>query len=313
VVLLGAALAASQFSGLHVILDNLSNFIVHFAAGFLVCSLVLAIAGSGRWAFVSALGLAVSLVPVVPWYFSPDTEPAADGASSARLLVSNLHFRNRRYDKLAQLIERERPDVIGLIEVNSEWLANLAPLRKDYAFWFEAPDNAHIGLALLSKIPLRDPRIMRFGDPLLPAIAATIQMPTGEIELILAHPPPPLAADLASLRNAQLRGLARHACASKNAVLIAGDLNVTMWNRHYRSLAKHGGLHNARAGHGIGPTWPSIWPFGIPIDHILATSPVRFRGFRVHEDIGSDHLPISAEIVLDAHAAGIPTKGGSSR
>ena len=71
-----------------------------------------------------------------------------------------------------------------------------------------------------------------------------------------------------------------------------------MWNDGYRPLAETGGLQNARDGHGVGPTWPSILPIGVPIDHILATRDVALREFRVLHGVGSDHLPISAEFSL---------------
>jgi endonuclease/exonuclease/phosphatase (EEP) superfamily protein YafD len=77
--------------------------------------------------------------------------------------------------------------------------------------------------------------------------------------------------------------------------VLAGDLNLTMWNRGYRPLVDVAGLHNARKGHGIGPTWPALWPVGVPIDHVLASPDVGFRTFRVLPSIGSDHLPVAAE------------------
>ena len=80
--------------------------------------------------------------------------------------------------------------------------------------------------------------------------------------------------------------------------VVAGDLNSTMWNAGYRPLREIARLHNARAGHGIGPTWPAISTLGVPIDHILATPDVGLRGFRVLRSVGSDHRPIAAEFAL---------------
>ena len=77
--------------------------------------------------------------------------------------------------------------------------------------------------------------------------------------------------------------------------LLAGDLNLTMWNDAYRPLVEVGGLHNARKGHGISPSWPALGPIGVPIDHILATRDVGLRNFRVMPGIGSDHYPVTAE------------------
>lgn len=298
VLLLAAAFAASQFADLHFMLDNLSNFRVHFASAFLLCTLALGILRNLRFALVAATGAVISLVPVVPWYFGTTDPQPAPGATTVEFLVSNVHVDNRRHGRLLRLIAKERPDVVGLVEVNSRWLRNLAPLRSIYPFHFEIPDEAFIGLALYSKLPLANARVLDVGEVGTPAIVATLQTPEGTIEIVLAHPMSPLDTEHVRRRNAQLRALGDYVSGLDRTVVIAGDLNATMWNRNYREFAERGGLHNARAGHGVGPTWPSIWPLGVPIDHILATEPVRFRNFRVLEGVGSDHLPVSAEFSL---------------
>jgi endonuclease/exonuclease/phosphatase (EEP) superfamily protein YafD len=83
--------------------------------------------------------------------------------------------------------------------------------------------------------------------------------------------------------------------AEPHPLVVAGDFNLTMWNRHYRPLADVAGLHNAREGHGIAATWPAGWPLGVPIDHVLGSADVQLRNFRVLRAIGSDHRPIAAE------------------
>jgi len=296
--LLGAAFVAAQFGALHFTLDNLSNFPVQFAAAFLPCAAAFAYLGDRRLALLSAAGVALSLVPVVPWYFSGTSEPPAPGARTVKLLVSNVYVHNRQHAQLLRLVDREQPDVVGLVELNSRWLRKIARLRASYPYHFEIPDEEFVGLALYSRLPLANARFLRVGDTGTPAISATMKTPDGEIEFILTHPVSPLDTDHVRRRNAQLRALGRYVGSLQRPVVVAGDLNATMWNRNYRAFAELGGLQNARAGHGIGPTWPSIGPLGVPIDHILATTPVRFRNFRVLESIGSDHLPVSAEFSL---------------
>ena len=272
---------------------------MHFAVAFLACAAVLAMLGDRRFALVvGCRRFVIALVPVVPWYFAGTARQPQPGATPVKFFVSNVYFRNRQHARLLRLIDRERPDVVGLVEVNSRWLRKVARLRAEYPYHFEIPDEATIGLALYSKLPLTNARILRIGDAGTPAIAATIATADGEIEIILAHPMSPLDAEHVRRRNAQLRALGDYVGGLDRPVVIAGDLNATMWNRNYREFAERGGLHNARAGHGVGPTWPSVWPLGVPIDHILATEPVRLRNFRVLESVGSDHLPVSAEFSL---------------
>jgi endonuclease/exonuclease/phosphatase (EEP) superfamily protein YafD len=299
VVLLGMLFLTTHFGELHFMLDNLSNFTVHFAVVFLISAVVLAIGRNFRWAIVSAMGVALCLAPVVPWYFSEPELPPHRSAAIVKLLLSNVRLHNKQHARLIDLINDEQPDVIALVEVNSRWLQKLRSLHAVFPYRFEMPDKDYAGLALYSKVPLKDARILRLGQFATPAIAATMELSDGEVRFILAHPPPPLNADLVKRRNAQLRALARYIDALERPVVLAGDLNVTMWNGNYRSFAEKAGLQNARAGIGIAPTWPAVQVLGVPIDHILATAPVRLRNFRVLPGIGSDHLPISADFLLD--------------
>jgi endonuclease/exonuclease/phosphatase (EEP) superfamily protein YafD len=292
------AFVAAQFRELHFTLDNLSNFRVHFAVSFLLCAAFLARAGDRRLALVSIAGLVIALMSVVPWYFQDAEAAPAPGTVATKILVSNVHVHNRQHARLLRLIDEEQPDVVGLVEVNSRWLRKLASLRATYSHYFESPDEEFVGLALYSRLPLSNARVLRVGKAGTPAIAATMSTPDGEIDFILAHPMSPLDAAHVKGRNEQLRALGSYVGTLRRPVVVAGDLNVTMWNRSYRQFAASGGLHNARAGHGVGPTWPAVPLLGVPIDHVVATAPVRFRNFEVHQGIGSDHLPVSAEFSL---------------
>ena len=295
---LGLAFAASQFAELHFMLDNLSNFPVHFAGAFLVCATLHFILRDRRFALVSAAGFVISLVPVVPWYFAGAPEMPASDAKPVEILVSNVRVQNRKHARLLRLIDEEQPDVVALVEVNSRWLRETATLRDTHPYHFGIPDEAFAGLALYSRLPLSNVRVLDVGSTRTPAIAATLATPDGDIELILAHPASPLDAPNVRRRNEHLHALGRYVGKLDRPVVLAGDLNLTMWNRGYREFAKTGGLRNARAGHGVGPTWPAVHFLGVPIDHVVATASVRFQDFRVLENVGSDHLPISVEFSL---------------
>jgi len=304
-ILLALAFAGAQFPGPFAVLDNLSNFPAHFAVAFLAVAALLAWQRQRVPAVACVALAALALAPVVPWYFGPD--PAADDPARpwVRLLVSNVNHSNRGHEKLLDLVERESPDVIGLLEVNARWLRTLKPLRARYPHRYEVPGELHVGLALYSRSPLEDARELRLPDDgSTPAIAATLAAPGGDVEIVLAHPMSPVGAQFIRQRNLQIAALAKHAAAAQVPLVLAGDLNLTMWNDAYRPLAEVGGLLNARKGHGISPSWPALGPIGVPIDHILATRDVRLRNFRVMSGIGSDHYPRTADFdTLEARLA----------
>jgi endonuclease/exonuclease/phosphatase (EEP) superfamily protein YafD len=294
-LLLAAAFAGARLGVPLAPLDNLSNFPVHFAAAFCACAA--AFAWRRRFAFaVACLALAaLAIAPVAAWYSNPGPAPGDPSRPRVSLLVSNVYYANREHGRILRRIAEEDPDVVGLIEVDDAWLRALGPLRERYPHHFEVSDDERVGLALYSRLPLANPRVPRLpGGPYTPAIAATLAAPDGGVEIVLVHPVPPLDAQLIRRRNEQLAALARYAREGRGPLVMAGDFNVTMWNRGYRPLPA-AGLRNAREGRGIAPTWPAIGPFGVPIDHVLATAGVELHDFRVLEGIGSDHLPIRAD------------------
>jgi endonuclease/exonuclease/phosphatase (EEP) superfamily protein YafD len=294
--LIALAFAGAQFHGPFAVLDNLSNFPAHFGAAFLALAAVF-----GLWRqlvpALACLALTVlALWRVVPWYVDTPSAPEDPSRPYVRLLVSNVHFANRDHERLLALVQAENPDVVGLVEVSARWLRKLKRLRERYPYHYEVPDEHYVGLALYSRVPLEDVRVLRLpGETSSPAIAATLKAPGGDVELVLAHPMSPVGAEYIKRRNLQIAALARHAGAAQVPLVLAGDLNLTVWNDAYRPLVDVAGLHNARAGYGIGATWPAIGPLGVPIDHILASPGVRLRNFRVLSGIGSDHLPVAAE------------------
>jgi endonuclease/exonuclease/phosphatase (EEP) superfamily protein YafD len=84
------------------------------------------------------------------------------------------------------------------------------------------------------------------------------------------------------------------------AVVVAGDFNMPTDSAIYRACWSS--LSNAfsKAGLGFGYTeWPTVagWRFGIRIDHILTGPGWRPQRCWVGPDVGSDHLPLLADII----------------
>ncbi|HKX99682.1 MAG TPA: endonuclease/exonuclease/phosphatase family protein [Steroidobacteraceae bacterium] len=295
-VALALAYAGAQFPGPFAVLDNLSNFPAHFAAAFLGCAALFAWRRRALPALACAALAALALARVVPWYFGAEPVPADPARPWVRLLVSNVYSGNRHPRRLLALVRQEDPDVVGLIEVDSWWLRRLRPLQERYPYHYEVPDEHYAGLAIYSRVPIKEVLSLSLPGERAPhAVAATLMAPGGSVELVLAHPMSPIGAEYIAKRNAQVADIARAAAAAHAPLVLAGDLNLTMWNDAYRPLEDVAGLRNARQGHGIQPTWPALGPLGVPIDHVLASPGVHVRNFRVLPGIGSDHFPIAAE------------------
>lgn len=306
-VMLACITIGSYLGGLDFVLDILSHFKVQYAVLFLLFGAAFGFLKQPVWLAVSLVGMAANLASIVPWYVDKNAWLASDTGNSIKILVSNVSIRSTNYADLLKLVEEEQPQILGLLEVNDNWLAAIASLRNVYEYRFEYPTGNHQGLALFSMLPILESNVVWFGETASPAIVADVVAGGKAFELILAHPPPPLNAELATIRNLQLQKMAQHVRSSEKTVVLAGDLNTTMWSPFYTHFVEESGLINARAGYGVGATWALRSPFGIPIDHIMVSRPSRVGNFHVHDGIGSDHRPISAQVRIIR-----PGEGGMS-
>jgi endonuclease/exonuclease/phosphatase (EEP) superfamily protein YafD len=82
-------------------------------------------------------------------------------------------------------------------------------------------------------------------------------------------------------------------------LVLMGDFNSVPWSRTQESLRKASGLQNAGP---MVPTWPSWQPSWIrlPIDQIMTRGALARLSFNSGYYIGSDHLPVEAEIAVTA-------------
>jgi endonuclease/exonuclease/phosphatase (EEP) superfamily protein YafD len=101
-----------------------------------------------RWLLAgAALALsAANLAVIVPLYFGPDV--AASSNKPVRILSANVYFLNREFPPLIELIERELPDVVFLMEVTPAWTEALAVIEADYPYRQLMPSHRPDGLAL---------------------------------------------------------------------------------------------------------------------------------------------------------------------
>lgn len=283
-------------------LHRLFELTCHFRAQYLTIAsagVVVALAlREWRGAAMAVLAVILNGAAVLPWYLEKATPAAGSESQPLRLLLCNVYTANRRSAAVLELIQRERPDLIVLEEVNDRWMADLEPLRESHpdSKWIPRADN--FGIAVLSRIGLVDPREAKL-DETVPSILADFRFAGQNISLLATHPLPPGNGVTFRLRNAQLRRLATLAGQSKNPAIVIGDLNVTPWSPDYARLVRDSGLRDARRGRGLLPTWPTMLPpMMIPLDHCLASPSLKVAGIRRGPNVGSDHLPLIVDLLI---------------
>lgn len=231
------------------------------------------------------LALALQEFPSAPSYH------AVTSKSTIRIIAANVLTSNRNYAALLGTIMARQPDIVVLTEVDAAWCEAMEELKSEYPHAIALPRADNFGMAIYAKQTFVGHGLSA-GRHALPLLAAEFE----GFMLLAAHPLPPMSADNARDLRDYLTEVGRHIRASIKPVVLAGDLNATLWSETLRPLQGLGlERTNAMA---LAWTWPSIAPpLAIQIDHIFVRG-VGVNAFSVLPGIGSDHFPIMAQLVL---------------
>ncbi|MFM9058513.1 MAG: endonuclease/exonuclease/phosphatase family protein [Planctomycetaceae bacterium] len=303
--LLLAFTVAGSCGAWHWLLDLAS----HFRGYGLMAAAVGAVLGGRRPASVAFACCALALVgnawAMLPfWLPAPSLLPAAaaagpDAAPVIDLVMANLHCRNPDRSSAVAYLRDRRPDIAVLLEIDAAWAASLSSLDETYPHRIVEAREGTFGIAVLSRWPLTDRQVTTFGGTPYPAIVATVAGPGRDLRLFAIHPHPPLSAVHDLALRAQLDAVAAAAAATPQPCIVAGDFNSTPWSQPYRRFAARSGLRDTALGRGVQPTWNARLPAPrIPLDHVFASPDIAVLRRAVGPDVGSDHFPVEATLVL---------------
>ena len=295
-----AAVALIQpTAALTATLDWRADLLAHFREPALLASVV---AGLAWLRARRALALAFGLLALAQgWGLARCEWPdpvGRDPGSTARLrvLIANVLTQNEEREPLIRLIRRERPDVVGLIEISAGWLADLGPIRSEYPYRLELPADAR-GLALWSRIPFSQ---VEGPEPLAPggnpAFGATLDFAGHPLRFWLVHNVSPFERTDELPQGGEFAGLAARVRTEGGSTVVAGDLNCTDGSPYFGRFLRDSGLRDSRIGHGRQPSWPTWSYYRISIDHALISGDLAVVDRRLGPPIGSDHLPVFFEL-----------------
>jgi endonuclease/exonuclease/phosphatase (EEP) superfamily protein YafD len=310
-------------------LASFESFRLHMAVASLPLALLALCFRPRAFAVLGPLVFAWNIVTVWPYLPLRGAEPGlANGAAAdagtraepiARLKVvsANVWYRNDGYAAAIHYLESTDADVIGLIELTPQWLTALQPLYPKYPYRIDCMESTPpCELMLLSKHPFRQSfagriegrsPVIAWGEIAVGGRSVTVaethlawplRAAVGDDTVIAGGALQPVLADAYPLQQSeQAANLAAYLKSLGPDLVLMGDFNSVPWSRTQSALRAATGLRNPGP---MVPSWPSWQPkwIRLPIDQIMTRGALSRRNFKSGYYIGSDHLPVEAEIVL---------------
>lgn len=238
--------------------------------------------------------LGFEVVPYAPWRSLPGRADAVQPV--LRVASVNLRVKHTKLPEKIRSVLAMKADVILLQEVNEASAEALKPLIGEYPHFHLFPQANPFGAGMLSKFPLDDVEHKIFNGGT--AMSAKVRALGQELSLFNPHPYPPGAPVRTALRNEQLVAMRRYADGLPRPLVVAGDLNASVWSPHFKDFVRGLNLVDPRRGRGLLNTFPASSRFGplTPIDHVLVSPELEVIGLSLHPIVDSDHVGLIAEI-----------------
>lgn len=289
--------------------------IQYFFTGLVL--LILFVILNKKWNFYAVflvLGLLSSLVihgiRILPYIAGEKTVPDVNTMAPSEerilgVLLANVLITNREAGKLLEIIEETNPDLILVMEVNEWWISELQELKQNYPHFIEYPlDNAY-GIALYSKLKLKEEEIKFFNGDGVPSIHTKVVLPSGEeVQFHGMHPVPPVPSskypDNVGQEEVALLKVGNMVAKDTIPSIVAGDFNDVSWSQTTRMFESEGDLKNVRIGRGFYNTFNArSFILRWPLDHYFVTDSFSLLTLERLPEFNSDHFPMYAEFLLN--------------
>ena len=288
------------------IFDVLASLRLQIVLGSAVLALIALLLRRWYAGGLLACAVAVNAALMAPAFLHPG--PAQGARNDLSLLFFNSAQNTLELFPLRAFVKEHDPDVLVFTEVFRWDIENLREMFPEYSHTVGEPGV--FGAVILSQPPIREFMVHRdAAGPSGRTLEVRICAPDGPdhcAALLLLHPTPPINSTYRALRDTQMHAAAGRAriVAQERAiagrVVLAGDFNLTPWNRIYLEALEAAGMSDAFQAHLPHSTWfSSFAAAGLPIDHIWTAPAVKVVRTGIGPLSGSDHLPIYAELELD--------------
>ena len=259
---------------------------------------------SKPWHFIAVgvllLSLSYQFVKIYPYTYLAKKQvfkfKGSDSSASISIIVSNVLTTNKRSDKLIQLVNDRKPDLLLTLESDERWEKELEVLEDEYRYTVKIPLDNLYGMHFYSKLQLVDIKVRYLVQEDIPSIHGYVILRNGEkvkIHCLHPMPPSPTESETSTNRDAELLMLGRDIDCEKEPALVIGDLNDVAWSRTTRLFQKLSGLMDPRIGRGFFNTFHADYAlFRWPLDHVFHTKDFTLIEIARERNIGSDHFPM---------------------
>ncbi len=296
----GAALVTFAFSllGRYFFLAELmGNFRLQIGCLMIPIAIVAMRCDQRPLGFLLILSIAWSLFSLGSVYVP--SNQASPGQKSLKIMSFNVLWNNKAKEDAFKVIESANADIVVILEYTADWARKLRPLDSVYPHQLCEPRLHGFGIALFSKHPLNDSRVIQIAKAKTdcPALITEVDFDSQRIRLVAFHSMSPTTPNRLSLRNEEFTELASLLTLEKVPTIVMGDLNCTPWSPFLSDFMEQTELRDSRQGFGHQASWPNWMPLlKIPIDHALISDEVLVHSRTVGPSGGSDHQPIIFEV-----------------
>ena len=274
-----------------------------------------------RWFTVIS---AIACILLISWlhvkYFSPAPINITDSQPSIKVFSHNLSWNKTQSPTLFKLIDQQKPDIIFLQEIVRKHTERVFTwLKADYPYQIGTPP-----VGILSKYPIVSSEILHLAGHPETQQRASIKFNEQEVVIYNMQATGPWFKIYNILRflkipvynygprSPEIQDLVQRVEREILPVIVAGDFNMTDETQDYDRVQKVLQDSFRKSGFGFGFTWPhgwelkllvkmSNWRLNYPvfrIDYIWYSKHWEAKSSSVLEATESDHLPISAELIL---------------
>ncbi len=242
-------------------------------------------------------------------------EPAGDPEKVFTLMSLNLERFEYDDTRLMAVINNTQPDLVLFQETGAATPRLQALLADTYTHAIVPPDGHDSDLTVFSKLPLSDVQQQRIQSiplsygKLNAYIEFTVETAQTPIKVYAVHPTSPHIPSKLLARTTYLETIAAKVAQRTNdpdnsvPVIVAGDWNTSPWSKSFPSLLEEMSLttrfergfpRNTR--YFFAPELADL--AGSQVDHIAVSAPLSLSSVKVAADVGSDHLPLIANVDL---------------